>query len=607
MQVKFNFSVPYVSEYQPQGLVYQYEVYQDYENALQKVIRDGIETVILDVPQDTSYEIFPAQDEYACWKGTVERPSGPTKRRSLFSHTQHHHRRLSLSSSSSSSSSSTLNQQQQQQKQYLGHNKNEDDRPQDYLGFVLPDVQAESDRWKYRGTKTITKQEVEVEVRVWEWDLTEGSDMDMKYVFYTNAGDNSPVALHMIGINLYTGGHKDNYVAEYYDFTEIKEDSFPDGTFEPPSDVVCTAVDPDLGRGGGVVSVSPLRRRHMVWNVLPNLHYGDRGYDVFVHTYGRRHASKKEYAVRHRHFSQNVEFIDRWKKSGSSERGGGGNHQVALNRFADWSREEYKTIVLGRRPNLHLKDGNGHNEQYVDFATVSNFTSIPHFLPAHVIWKGTPADSPVKDQAACGSCFVFSSTQPLESLAYRLTGEQTLLSEQQMMDCSWGEGNTGCNGGEQDQALAWVLKHGGVAAAADYPYRGVNDFCRHNITSKLQLHEESKMVVVQGGKQALKAALLSQGPMAVSIDADADSFRFYSGGLYDNPECATEAADLSHAVIVSGYGVDEESGKPFWLVKNEWSPYWGEEGYIRVAMEPNDCGVSTQPIYISHPSSSSSS
>lgn len=30
----------------------------------------------------------------------------------------------------------------------------------------------------------------------------------------------------------------------------------------------------------------------------------------------------------------------------------------------------------------------------------------PHMVPAEVIWRGTPADSPVKDQAACGSCWV---------------------------------------------------------------------------------------------------------------------------------------------------------------------------------------------------------
>lgn len=44
------------------------------------------------------------------------------------------------------------------------------------------------------------------------------------------------------------------------------------------------------------------------------------------------------------------------------------------------------------------------------------------------------------------------------------------------------------------------------------------------------------------------AALRHAAPLAV--DASADSFRFYSGGLYHNPECAQDPKDLDHAVIL---------------------------------------------------------
>ena len=63
------------------------------------------------------------------------------------------------------------------------------------------------------------------------------------------------------------------------------------------------------------------------------------------------------------------------------------------------------------------------------------------------------------------------------------------------------------------------------------------------------------------------------------------------------PRCETELDKLDHAVIVSGYGTSEE-GQDYWLVKNTWSTHWGEEGYIRIARQPDDCGIATQPIYI---------
>ena len=61
--------------------------------------------------------------------------------------------------------------------------------------------------------------------------------------------------------------------------------------------------------------------------------------------------------------------------------------------------------------------------------------------------------------------------------------------------------------------------------------------------------------------------------------------------------CQTKLDKLDHAVIVSGYGTTEE-GQDYWLVKNTWSTNFGEECYIRIARQPDDCGIASQPIYI---------
>jgi len=41
------------------------------------------------------------------------------------------------------------------------------------------------------------------------------------------------------------------------------------------------------------------------------------------------------------------------------------------------------------------------------------------------------------------------------------------------MDCSWGEGNNACDGGEDFRAYQWIMKHG-LASEEDYgPYMGI--------------------------------------------------------------------------------------------------------------------------------------
>jgi len=39
-------------------------------------------------------------------------------------------------------------------------------------------------------------------------------------------------------------------------------------------------------------------------------------------------------------------------------------------------------------------------------------------------------------------------------------------------------------------------------------------------------------------------------------------------------------------------------GQPYWLVKNSWSTYWGNNGYVLMSQKDNNCGVATSPTYV---------
>uniref|UniRef100_A0A8C8R9P9 Peptidase C1A papain C-terminal domain-containing protein n=1 Tax=Pelusios castaneus TaxID=367368 RepID=A0A8C8R9P9_9SAUR len=200
--------------------------------------------------------------------------------------------------------------------------------------------------------------------------------------------------------------------------------------------------------------------------------------------------------------------------------------------------------------------------------------SFPSYQVETVISPATQgAVTPVKDQAMCGSCWSFATTGAMEGAFFLKTGVLTSLSQQILIDCSWGFGNYGCDGGEEWSAYEWIKKHGGIASTDSYgSYKG--------------------MACATSTSLTLKTAIYKNGPVAVSIDASHRSFSFYANGVYYEPKCGD---NLDHAVLAVGYGVLQ--GELYWLVKNSWSTYWGNNGYILMSMKDNNCGVATDATY----------
>ncbi len=101
--------------------------------------------------------------------------------------------------------------------------------------------------------------------------------------------------------------------------------------------------------------------------------------------------------------------------------------------------------------------------------------------------------------------------------------------------------------------------------------------------------------IAEGDTQGIKRAVYTQGPLAISIDAGQPSFRFYASGVYYEPNCLWKEYDLDHAVTLVGYG--EEDGEAYWEVRNSWSKYWGDAGYIKMSQRGHACGVATNAAY----------
>ncbi|KAL0917546.1 hypothetical protein M5K25_012612 [Dendrobium thyrsiflorum] len=214
-------------------------------------------------------------------------------------------------------------------------------------------------------------------------------------------------------------------------------------------------------------------------------------------------------------------------------------------------------------------------------------------LPDTRDWRKFSIVSPVKDQGSCGSCWSFSTTGALEAAYKQLTGKGISLSEQQLVDCASAFNNHGCGGGLPSQAFEYVKYNGGLETEEAYPYKGVNGTCdlkKKNIGVKVI----DSVNITTGAEDELKQAVGLVRPVSIAFEV-VRGFRLYKKGVYKSDKCGSSPMDVNHAVLAVGYGV--EGGVPYWIIKNSWGKDWGDNGFFKMELGKNMCGIATCASY----------
>jgi cysteine peptidase A len=69
--------------------------------------------------------------------------------------------------------------------------------------------------------------------------------------------------------------------------------------------------------------------------------------------------------------------------------------------------------------------------------------------------------------------------------------------------------------------------------------------------------------------------VLSKGTLSVAVDATL--WGSYRGGIFSS---CTQPIKLNHGVNIVGVNTVER----YWIIRNSWGSWWGENGYMRLAM-----------------------
>jgi len=314
------------------------------------------------------------------------------------------------------------------------------------------------------------------------------------------------------------------------------------------------------------------------WDMLD--HYN---FDKYITEYKKVY-TPEEYKMREMVFNENLQEAIKHNSEAFH------TYKKGVNHLSDRTTKEFEKL-------LGYKKTGASSSSSRNFKRANAAASVED-LPSTVDWRNKGVVTPVKDQGQCGSCWSFGTAETVES-HYALQGfPLTVLSEQQILDCTPNTndcgGQGGCEGGTPEIAYEKIIELGGLSTEWQYPYVsywGTDKTCYFNASvTKPVAVVKNYTVLPSNDYLSVITALANVGPLAINVDAMA--WQGYEVGVFSG--CNANTTDIDHVVQLVGYGTDSLHGD-YWLVRNSWTPLWGEGGYIRLARSPTLCGIDNNP------------
>ncbi len=217
-------------------------------------------------------------------------------------------------------------------------------------------------------------------------------------------------------------------------------------------------------------------------------------------------------------------------------------------------------------------------------------------LPASLDWRAAGIVLPVRNQGSCGSCWAFGTVGIMESAIAKIGGPLTDLSEQFLLSCNTSGWNCADGGltahmwhydllGKSQDSIGAVLE-------ADMPYLASDETCSVDYNHPYKLSGWQFIVPYEWMMptvEQIKYAIATHGPVTAGVCAG-PAFQRYNGGIFTTDENCS--GWTNHQIILVGWQ-DTSEAEGYWILRNSWGSWWGENGYMRIAYNTSRVGEGT--------------
>lgn len=199
----------------------------------------------------------------------------------------------------------------------------------------------------------------------------------------------------------------------------------------------------------------------------------------------------------------------------------------------------------------------------------------------------------------CGSCWAMAAVSSLSDrlrIAKKGTWEDVQLAVQTAVYCC----SSGCGGGDPSTVHDYMYNKGlGSDTCQNYIAEGHGNECTaKNICddssgpvqeSKYQHFKVSEHGTVDGEAQMM-AEIYKRGPISAFINAEPCVQWGFDHWDEDAVFSGSPGGQTNHVISIVGFG-ETTTGQKYWVVRNSWGTYWGNQGFFKLERGSNQLGI----------------